>query len=109
MEYFYPGLLQTEIWHKTLRKTRIEFYSEKLNKYKTDGKNLHKALKELSGFKTVSVYPTGKSDREVSEEMASFYIRKIEKIRETISSDTEKQKESETSYLKTNKQKRLRN
>ena len=90
-------------YNKALKQTRTDYYSEALQKHKTDGKNLHKALNELSGNKITPVYPTLASEKETSEKMALFYVEKIEKLREDLLTENLKQKVITKSNQRTDK------
>ena len=77
-------------YNKLTKQTRIDFYAEKLDKFKHDPKNLNKTLAELTGNKQTRVYPTHAPDQTIAEEFASFYVEKIQKIRNNnISESTE--------------------
>ena len=74
-------------YNKMVKQARIDFYSKKLEKYKCDPKNLNNTLAELTGSKPPKVYPTHAPEEIIAEEMASFYIEKIDNIRKKIISE----------------------
>ena len=67
-----------------LKTTRRNYFKNKIENEKTNSKDLFKTLKKLTGRKKEKVFPKHKSEAEVSEEMANFYVEKIDKIRNQI-------------------------
>ena len=74
---------------KELRQTRILYYSEKLDKFKKDSKNLQKVLKELTGNQKPKVFPTNKPPVQVANDMSAFYVNKVINIRNEASSSAQ--------------------
>jgi hypothetical protein len=71
----------------SLKQTRIEFFSEKLSQFKNDSRNLHNTLKELTGRKIECIIPTHNTKNVIANNMAKFYVEKIENIRCAILED----------------------
>ena len=87
-------------YNYTLKKTRIDFYSDKLEKLKHDPKNLHRTLREITGNQQQRTYPSYSSDKEVGEDFSSFYVDKITDIRTKIISETSEIKKFTSVNLK---------
>ena len=75
---------QKNKYNKLLKQTRTNFFSDKLNQFQHDPKNLHRVLGELMGNKPQKIFPTKLSEEVVAENMGSFYIEKVQKIRQNI-------------------------
>ena len=86
-------------YNKLTKQTRIDFYAEKLDKFRHDPKNLNKTLAELTGNKPTRVYPTHAPDQTIAEEFASFYVEKIQKIRNTIILESTKNNKFSDTFL----------
>ena len=66
-----------------LKQARERFYHQKLTENITDSKQMFKVLKRLTGTRKAKTLPTSKN-KDVAEEMASFYTKKISNIRDAI-------------------------
>ena len=55
-----------------------------IRKHQYDSKQLYKLVSELMGKKTENPMPGSSSDMELTEKLASFFIGKIEKIRNNL-------------------------
>ena len=68
-----------------LKQARNEFFSSKIQRLQNDPKGLYKVLNELTGGKSEIILPSQESDSLTAEMMAKFYINKVQKIRDVIS------------------------
>ena len=78
-----------------LKQARSDFYSEKINKYKSDSKGLYTVLNELTGNKKERKLPTNFSETVTVEKIADFYVEKVLNIRQNILNSTKQKDEPE--------------
>ena len=71
-------------YKKMLRKSKIETIREKVNECAKDSKKLYKLVSELVGSKSENPMPPNRTDKELSEDFADFFMNKITKIRDSL-------------------------
>ena len=68
----------------SLKRARINFFSQKIKSCANDSKNLYKVLNGLTGHKKDIILPNGDSESITAEKMSDFYVEKVSKIRKII-------------------------
>jgi hypothetical protein len=71
-------------YNSELKRTREEFYHQKLTENIADSKELFKVVKKLTGNAKQKVQPVSKHKALVADEMAVYYTKKISDIRDSI-------------------------
>ena len=67
-----------------LRKSKTETIQNKVIECAKDSKKLYKLVSELLGFKSENPLPPDRTDKELSEDFADFFMSKIAKIRDAL-------------------------
>ena len=75
---------ELRIYNNLLYKTKCEYISAQVHKFKGDRKNLYKLVSSLTGVKRENPVPDCKSDKDLAEHFAEFFTNKIEKIRDSL-------------------------
>ena len=70
-----------------LKDTRNEYYHNKITNTSSEPRNLYKVLDKLTGRVGSKNVPTSDKGKAVAEKMSDFYVNKITKIRDAITSD----------------------
>ena len=71
-------------YKKMLMKSKRDTLKQKVDACGKDTKKLYKLVAELTGTQAENPLPPGKTDQELSEEFADFFISKITKIRDGL-------------------------
>jgi hypothetical protein len=71
-----------------IKQTRTNFFSTKIQSCGKDSKKLHEILNEVTGHKKEVVLPSEDFGEETANNMADFYVQKVEKIKEKIKNDS---------------------
>ena len=71
----------TKLYKDALDIERSRFCTKNIIDNKSDPKELYKSLRNLMGDNDSSVYPTAISDNHLADDMADFYVNKINTIR----------------------------
>ena len=75
---------QCAILNTLLRKSKAQFYSDKVETCSRDQKRIFKLTKHLLGEDNCTVLPTSKSSKELAQEFRDFFIGKVDTIRADI-------------------------
>ena len=75
------------LYTSKLRETRISYFTNQIQRYKQDPRNLYKILTTLSGKNKEKIFPTSDPEETTANKMADFYADKVAKIREMIENE----------------------
>jgi hypothetical protein len=67
-----------------MKEARNDFFSSKIQHLKNDARGLYRVLNELTGGEKENILPSQESNSVTADKMAEFYINKVKKIRDAI-------------------------
>ena len=73
--------VERNIYNRLLRYKKHQVISKKVNDLKGDTKSLYRLNSNLTDNDSVNPMPPGKSDEQLVNEFAEFFLTKIDKIR----------------------------
>ena len=81
-----------------IKQTRTDFFSAKIQNCGTDSKKLHKVLNNITGYRKDTILPSEDVGGKTANDLAEFYVQKVEKIMDKIKKENNGTIEKENIY-----------